>query len=106
MGWTIQYRAHSPQGNIDEFVAEANRSKLGLMWGSERYFWEAKDSGSAGGFTKIQSSLMPKRDFKKIVLELQVLAERWSGVRIDACDDFVLGDWWHVKNIKVEELEL
>lgn len=106
MGWTIQYRATAHDGNINEFVENANSMNLKLSWGSEKYGWETINGTSAQGFTKIQSSLRPKKDFERIIKELKRIAKLSPGIRVDAVDDYVLGDWWHVLNIKLRELEI
>ena len=106
MSWTIQYRATANDGDINEFVEKANSVNLKLSWGSEKYVWESPHGTSASGFTKIQSSLRPKTDFKKIINELKRVAIASPGIRVEVVDDYVLGDWWHVLNIKLEELEL
>ncbi len=106
MGWTLQYRARSRDVDLEAFVKDANDTKPALSLGCEPYQWEVYSDGSVGGFTKVQSSWRSKRDFRKLIEELKALAERWPGVRIDAADDYVLCDWWHVKNINLEELTL
>lgn len=106
MGWTIQYKATAYEGNIKEFIDAANSSNLKLSWGSEHYFWEQSDESSATGFTKIQYSWRKKSDFIRIISELQKIAEEWPKVRITAADDYVLGDWYHVKNINLNELPI
>ena len=92
------------QGNIEAFVKDANSSRLKLSWGSEDYGWETRDNSNAFGFTKIQYSLRQRRDFLRIVEELKRIAQQWPDVRITAADDHVLGEWWRVQNIDVDNL--
>jgi len=106
MGWTLQYRATSRDGDIKEFVQKANSTNLKLSWGSEKYGWEQVSEKSAQGFTKIQSSLRPKKDFQKIINELKRIATDSPGIRVEVADDYVLGDWWHVPNIRLGDLDL
>ncbi len=106
MGWTLQYRARTAQNDIDAFILDANKAKIKLSWRCEEYLWEKTDEVSAFGFTKVEFSLRPKKDFLTLLRELQSLSKKWPHVRINACDDFVLGDWWHVRNIKIDQLEI
>lgn len=104
MGWTVQYRATAFEQDIKDFVTDANKAGLKLSWGSEPYIWECSEGSKASGFSKIQYSWRPKTDLKRIVKELQRLAALWPGIRIDVSDDFVIGDWCHVKNIKADQM--
>jgi len=106
MGWTIVYRARSTEDDIDAFVADANRAAPKLSLGSEPYRWEKHGESRAIGFTKLQFSWRKRRDFVRIIDALKSLAERWTHVRVDAGDDHVLGGWWHVRNIRLDKLDL
>ena len=106
MGWTIVYRARTTEDDIDAFIEDANCTAPRLSFGSEPYRWEKHSERWAIGFTKLQFSWRKRRDFVRIVESLKALAERWGHVRVDAGDDHVLGDWWHVKNIRLDRLEL
>jgi len=106
MGWTIAYRARALDGEISDFVEFANSMPLKLSWGSEGYSWSQDGNVTASGFTKIQFSWRPKTDYKRVIRELKRVAEDWPGIRIDAADDYVLGNWCNVKNIELKKLGL
>ncbi|TDR23512.1 hypothetical protein [Marinicella litoralis] len=106
MGWTLQYKATAHEEVLETFVNEANQHSLKLSWGAEPYCWGLNEDNTAGGFTKIESSFRKKKDFIKIINELKRLSEKWPNVRISVVDDYVLEDWWQVKNIEVDKLDL
>lgn len=104
MGWTLQYKAFSPKGDIEAFVEAAHKAAFWLSPRCEPFHWTVESERYAGGFTKVQYSWFPKRDFQKILRELKALSIAWPHVRIDVADDYVLGAWWNILNLDVDNV--